>query len=190
LGYEFSVDELSYGLKKEGVPVPEELNKPYFVFLHGTTWASKHWPNSYWETLVALVADKGFAIYLPWGSEQEKQRAQQLADVSAQAFVLPRSSIKELSAILMHAKGVVGVDSGLAHLTAACGTPLVSIYGSTNAVLTGTLGENNQSLQTQFACSPCLKKDCSYSKPSAVTPACYESVPPGRVFDVLLRQMA
>jgi len=89
----------------------------------------------------------------------------------------------------MHASGVVGVDSGLAHLTAACGTPAVTIYGSTNAVLTGTLGKNTDSLQTEFDCSPCLKKACDYTGESAVSPACYETLNANDVWQALTNKM-
>ncbi|ORU91208.1 MAG: lipopolysaccharide heptosyltransferase 1 [Cycloclasticus sp. symbiont of Poecilosclerida sp. N] len=185
LDYDFSADTLSYGLRKTDFLPQESLQKPYLIFLHGTTWASKHWPNEYWKSLVSLATKAGFNVYLPWGNEQEKTRADNLADVSAKARVLPRLGIKELSAILMHASGVIGVDSGLAHLTAACGTPAVTLYGSTNAVLTGTLGENTESLQTKFDCSPCLKKECGYRQPSSVQPACYQSLPPQLVLNKL-----
>lgn len=189
LGYEFEEGFVSYGLRKENFKKPELLETPYLVFLHGTTWASKHWPNEYWKDLVLLATEKSFNVYLPWGNQEEKERAEILSDVSGKAHVLPRSSIKELSSMLMFAKGVVGVDSGLAHLTAACGTPEVTIYGSTSAELTGTMGDNNTALQTDFSCSPCLKKACEYTQTSAVKPACYQMVPPQRVFDKLQELM-
>jgi len=190
LGYEFVNEPISYGLNKEACKASESLQQPYLIFLHGTTWASKHWPNEYWKNLASLATEQGFNVYLPWGNEQEHGRATMISDASEKAHVLPRSSIKELSAILMHAKGVVGVDSGLAHLTAACGTPAVTIYGSTSAKLTGTMGENNQCLQTEFACSPCLKKECSYSQLSDVKPACYGTLSADKVWRTLSGLMA
>ena len=176
LGYDLVVDELSYGLDKTNFKRPVGLEKPYLVFLHGTTWESKHWPEAYWKELVSLAVDAGFNVYIPWGNEQEKQRADMLCQASSSAHVLPRSSIKNLTAVLMHAQGVVGVDSGLAHLAAACGTPLVSLYGSTSAKLTGTMGDKNKALQAKFDCSPCLKKECVYVGESSVKFACYEKL--------------
>ncbi len=176
LGYDIVEDELAYGLDKASIHPPVGLVKPYLVFLHGTTWDSKHWPEIYWQELLTLGVAAGFNVYLPWGNEQEKQRAESLCQGLDCAHVLPRSSIQELTAVLMHAEGVVGVDSGLAHLTAACGTPSVSLYGSTSAKLTATKGFNNLALQTDFACSPCLKKVCDYSGESDVQPACYQTL--------------
>lgn len=187
LNYKFEQNELSYGLqKKDFLPV---LKQPYMVFLHGTTWASKHWPETYWAELVQLADEAGFDVYLPWGNKVEKARAERLAEVSEKAYVLDKSTIKQLATLVMHASGVVGVDSGLAHLAAACGTAGVTIYGSTSAQLTATLGKKNKILQTQFDCSPCLKKVCVYSGKSSVTPACYEQLNAQTVWQVLKQQM-
>lgn len=190
LGYELSSKDLSYGLNKAGMSEPSLLEKPYLVFLHGTTWASKHWPNEYWKELVSLATSNGLNVYLPWGSESEKERANELSNMSDKAHVLKKSSVKELVEILMYASGVVGVDSGLAHLTAACGTPAVTIYGSTSAKLTGTMGQKNLCLQTEFDCSPCLKKKCEYNSESLISPACYQQLPPEKIWSKLRSLMS
>jgi len=125
---------------------------------------------------VLTATNEGFGIYLPWGNVAEQERAEKLSSLSASAHVLPSSSIKQLAEILMHARGVVGVDSGLSHLAAACGTPAVTLYGSTSAMLTGTIGEKNKTLQANFSCSPCLRKECNYSMSAKVQPACYQEI--------------
>lgn len=185
LAYAEPTDPPDYGLGKERLPSSKKLIKPYLVFLHGTTWASKHWPIEYWQRLIKLAEKQDFTIYLPWGDEHEKQRAEVLAAPSRTAQVLARSSIKELASVLLHADGVVGVDSGLAHLTAACGVPAVTIYGSTSAALTGSMGARNISLQADFSCSPCLKKACEYKHPAEVVPACYQTLPAELVWQKL-----
>ncbi len=185
IGYEFNSDALSYGLRKNDFIEPALLTQPYVVFLHGTTWASKHWPIEYWKELVLKATNKGFSIYLPWGIITEQKRAEELSRLSKDVHVLPRSSIKQLAGILMHARGVVGVDSGLSHLAAACGTAVVTLYGSTSAKLTGTMGEKNTALQAAFKCSPCLRKECDYSIPTDVQPACYQELVPKAVWGQL-----
>ncbi|PHS73632.1 MAG: lipopolysaccharide heptosyltransferase I [Cycloclasticus sp.] len=185
LGYELLSESLSYGLDKKNFPLPEQLKQPYLMFLHGTTWASKHWPNEYWKELISLAAKQGFNVYLPWGNELEKYRASELSKAEDKAYVLPKSSIKELAHMLMHADGAVGVDSGLAHLAAACGTAAITLYGSTSAELTGTMGDNNQTLQADFRCSPCLSKECTYTGESSIKPACYQQLSPELIWQSL-----
>ena len=46
----------------------------------------------------------------------------------------------EAAALLGHASGVVGVDTGLTHLAVALRVPTVGIYCATNPVLTGLHG--------------------------------------------------
>jgi len=47
-----------------------------------------------------------------------------------------------LAGWLTHARYCVGVDTGLAHLAAALGTPQLSLYGPTLPQLTGAVGAN------------------------------------------------
>ena len=67
------------------------------------------------------------------------------------------------------------VGSQLGHLAAALGVPTISIYGATDAQLTGAIGERQIHLQTQFPCSPCLLKDCNKLSGNSIDPPCYLS---------------
>jgi heptosyltransferase-1 len=156
-------------------------SRPSLIFLHGTTWVSKHYPESYWFQLVKIACNAGFQVKLPWGNSQEKERAQRLADAHKLATVMPAMNLQTLAAEISTARGVIGVDTGLAHLAAALNVPSVTIYGATNPVLTGTCGEHQIRLQTEFKCSPCLKRDCRYLKMP-----CYNNLPPKEVWQALL----
>jgi heptosyltransferase-1 len=95
---------------------------------------------------------------------------------------------------------VVAVDTGLGHLAAALNRPAVAIYGATNPALSGSFGYHQQHLRSTLACSPCLRKECSYRGEVLtgetrlgsfeVKPACYQSLPPARVFSEIKRLMA
>jgi heptosyltransferase-1 len=58
----------------------EAAAAPYLVFLHATTRDDKHWPESHWQELIALLADSGVRIKLPWGAPHEEARAKRLAE--------------------------------------------------------------------------------------------------------------
>jgi len=156
---------------------------PYLVFLTGTTWSSKLWPEAYWRDLIAAARDAGHRVLLPWGNEQEQKRVTSLQ--SAGVEILPRLGLTELAGVIDHAAGAVAVDSGLGHLAAALGTPCVSIYGATDPARTGTRGAHQAHLAAVFNCAPCLDRRCRYTGPGVVTPACYGSVPPARVWATL-----
>ena len=208
LGYQLST-EPDFGLPPLAPNAPDSLS---CVFLHGTTWASKHWPEEYWAELVQLACSQGAAVKLLWGDAAEQARAQRLAaagpsaastvsDTNSQVFassgvrseqgsaeVWDRMPIEVLLPKLAGADLVIGVDSGLTHLTAALGIPTLAIYGSTDSELTGVKGAAALNVQADFACAPCRRRDCDFTGAANVQPACYQSITPDRVWALALQQ--
>ncbi len=112
-------------------------DRPYVVCLHGTSRASKEWPEEHWRELVKRLAANGYAALFPWGNNNEKARADRLCTGGETAMALPRLELRDLAAILSRAQAVIGVDSGLTHLTCALNRPIVAIYTDTSPALTG-----------------------------------------------------
>ena len=125
----------------------EMHDENYCVFLHGTTWRSKEWPEKNWRELLESFSNEQKTIYLPWGNVQEKQRAERLQKNLNHVEVLPKMNLSQLGVLIAKAQGVVAVDTGLGHLSAALGRPTISIYGPTDTTLIGTIGENQQHLK-------------------------------------------
>ncbi len=159
------------------------------LFVHGTTWKTKHWPESYWLRLADQVNRSGYRILLPWGNEIERGRAERIA-AGRDAEILPRGSLGELLRQFQRASGAVCVDSGLAHLAAALEMPSITLYGATSSILTGTRGRHQQQVVSTLSCAPCLKRKCHYTGRAAVEPACFESIEPDAVWQRLQQEMA
>lgn len=184
LGYTCSTDKIDYGIDHQELPsVAPEGN--YIVFLHGTTWASKHWPKIYWKELLEHIINSGLSVYLPWYTPEEKRFAERLSAGSNHAYILPQLNLTGMAATLASAQAAVTVDTGLSHLAAALGTPTVTLYGATEPALTGTYGETQVHLQADFPCAPCFKRECSYRINTSVRPACYTKVPSLKVWEAL-----
>ncbi len=164
-------------------------NKRQLVFLHGTTWPSKHWPESYWQKMIDLATKDGYLVQLPWGDDEERARAERLAHNNDLARVSPAMDLNGIASLLTNSAGAVAVDTGLGHLAAALSLPAVSIYGSTDPFLTGTRGNHQAQLKVDFECAPCLQRKCRYTKSSAVKPACYQTLPPALVWEKLQQLM-
>jgi heptosyltransferase-1 len=155
---------------------------PTIVFLHGTTWPTKHWPEQYWQTLAQHVTQAGHHIQLPWGNQTELERAQRIATISQNIEVLPKLNLRGIAEILKNATAAVAVDTGLGHLAAALEVPTISLYGPTDPKLTGTMGKQQIHLSAQFPCAPCLKPHCTYQGPHPVEPPCFGTLPPDLVW--------
>ena len=165
-----------YGIDIRLLPKkPLEIND-YLIFLHGTTWDSKHYPEEYWQELIATCSPQ--KILLPWGNLEEKLRAERLAKDNAHVTVLPKCSLSEIARLLADAKYVVAVDTGLGHLAAALGAPTISLYGPTNPEQIGTIGKNQTHLAAKFPCAPCKQRRCTYEGESEAKPACFTTIKP------------
>lgn len=145
LGYELPQVQGDYGIARHFLHQTSEKN--YVVFIHSTTRADKHWEESEWQKLIEkITALSDCKIHLPWGNEQEKARAERLAQVHSNVLVLPKLTLTELAKQIANAKAVVSVDTGLAHLTAALDKPNITLYGATDPKLIGCYGENQHYL--------------------------------------------
>lgn len=174
LHYELPTNEPDFSLQINALQAPQ----PYVVFLHGTTWSSKAYPVASWCQLARLLIDRGFHIKLSGKSDEEMTRAQTITEGHAEIDFTPAMSIVEMAQMLAGAHAVVTVDTGFGHLAAAMGAKTIAIFGATNADLTGVVGEKAINLSADFPCSPCMRRTCTYKKPSQVVPACYGTVPP------------
>ncbi len=189
LNYTLPETAPEYGLSGIQIGGGQVANRPYSVFLHGTTWPSKHWPECYWAELITLATQQGLNVHLPWGGSEERARAERLAADNPAVQILPQMNLTTLMQELRGAVGVIGLDSGLSHLAAALAVPGVTIYGATRTDLTGVIGLSHQNLLAEFACAPCLKRGCDYVGESTVQPACYEQLTPTVVWESFQKQM-
>jgi heptosyltransferase-2 len=74
--------------------------------------------------------------------------------------VCGRTTLGEAMALIKRCHFFVSNDSGLMHIAAALGVPMVAIFGSTDPAATGPRSQKARIIKHQIDCSPCLKPDC------------------------------
>lgn len=162
LGYRVPAGLGDYGLDRSRL-LTATNDAPFVLFLHGTTWDTKHWPELYWRQLAERMIGQGLEVRLPWGNPAEKARAERIAVGLDNAVVLPKLNLAGVARVLASAQGCVAVDTGLGHLAAALDVPTLSLFGPTNPGLTGAYGRSQVHLAAEYpACAPCLQKKCTY----------------------------
>jgi len=139
LGYALPGTAPEYGLTPQPAATDPAMPKPYVIGLHATSRDSKLWPVEHWIALGQALHSEGRSLLLPWGNPAEQQRAERIAAAVTHARVLPRMGLSALAALMAGAEAAVGVDTGLAHLAAAVGIPVVAIYTDTDPQLTGVM---------------------------------------------------
>jgi len=130
---------IDFGLDRAAVAATAP--KPYAILLHATARATKQWPEERWIALGRVLATRGLELQLPWGTEAERQRSERIAAGIPRARVLDRRPLDELARRIAAARFVIGVDTGLLHLAAAFGVPLVGIFVGSEPGLTGPQGQ-------------------------------------------------
>jgi heptosyltransferase-1 len=199
LGYSVPDGPGEYGLDRSRLLAPRTDAAPYLLFLHGTTWATKHWPECYWRRLIELAGAAGWAIRLPWGSADEQARAERLAAGMAHVAVLPRLTLAGIAMELAGARACVAVDTGLGHLAAAFDIPTLSLFGPTNPGFTGAWGHNQFHLASNLPCAPCLQRRCTHTPSSeerarydlnTEQPLCFTRLDPDRIWQALQAVLA
>jgi heptosyltransferase-1 len=188
LGYEQPDSVPDYGIDRGRFLSDVSSEQPYLVFLHGTTWATKHWPETHWLALAKLANQNGFAVKLPWGTATELERAERIAAQCEQVEVLPKLDLLGAATVIAGAKAIVAVDTGLGHLAAALDVPTLSLYGPTDPLLTGALGRSQVHLAVKFPCAPCFGKLCTYpaNPPTPQSPQCLPTLLPVDVWGALI----
>jgi len=134
----------------------------FAVVFVGARWESKRWfPAQTAESAAEIQRRYRLEIVLLGGKEDvpfaaEVETFQGLRVTNC----VGRTSLREAVGILSRAKVAVGPDTGLMHLSAAVGTPVVSLWGATSPVRTGPYGYPDLVIQGKAACSPCYLKRC------------------------------
>lgn len=184
--FEYSPPETApnYGLTKN-----TEKQKKLALFIHSTSWESKHLPESHWVALVKRAAKDGYEVMFPWYSAQELMRAKRIIEESGSGLLLPKLNLDGLAEVIARMSVMVGTDTGLSHLAAAYNIPGVIIYGSTSKRLTGVVGQKQISLQMDYHCSPCLKRQCLRLNHSGDAP-CYLSVTPEDIWGKAMKMLS
>ena len=139
--FDYPVDlPLDYGISAPKIELAWLTTPDYAVLLTATSRDDKLWDERHWIAVATDFFRRGLTPVFPAGNETERKRAKRLADAVQGAIAAPPLNLRELAALLGRARLVIGVDTGLAHLATALGTPTIALYVATDPALTGVYG--------------------------------------------------
>jgi heptosyltransferase-2 len=160
--------------------------RPVLALCPGAEYGpAKQWPEAHYAAVAEHYLAQGWQVWL-LGSARDKRVGDTIRQVlpdSAQAHcrnLCGSTSLGEVVDLLASASAVVSNDSGLMHIAAALGRPLVVVYGSTSAAFTPPLADRVQTLSLQLPCSPCFKRQCPLGHLD-----CLKQLAPSRVIGAL-----
>jgi heptosyltransferase II len=136
--------------------------KPVAAFCPGAEYGpAKRWPAGHFAVLAKKLAAQGYAVWL-FGSEKDRATGEEIARASGGAAVslCGRTDLEGAIDLLSLAEVVVTNDSGLMHVAAGVGRPVVALYGSSSPEHTPPLAQSSRVVRTGIECSPCFARVC------------------------------
>ena len=115
------------GLPPLLLPIPAD-EAVHDVFIHpGSGGATKNWPLAYFAEVASALRERGRRIEWIRGPAEERLTFPQRSEV------VEFPGLVTLARHLSGTKLYIGNDSGITHLSAACGCSTVAIFGPTDA---------------------------------------------------------
>lgn len=132
------------------------------IFCPGAEYGpAKRWPAQHFAALARLVATPQNPAWLI-GSAKDAAVGDDIARAAQGAALnlCGRSTLEQAIDLIASARCVVSNDSGLMHVAAALGRPLVALYGSSSPAYTPPLSPAAKIISRNLPCSPCFKREC------------------------------
>jgi heptosyltransferase-2 len=136
--------------------------KPIAAFCPGAEYGpSKRWPVMHFAALARTLGARGCAVWL-FGSEKDRAIGEEIAAASkgAATNLCGRTDLASAIDLLSLAEVVVSNDSGLMHVAAGVGRPVVALYGSSSPEHTPPRARSFRIVTTGIECSPCFAREC------------------------------
>lgn len=162
--------------------LPEDSRKT--VAIHagsGGYSTARRWPIDRFAEVARVLAGDGCRIVAVGG---ETDLANEIASASGGLDLGGKTSLGELVDVLGKCDLVIGNDSGVSHLAAAAGTPVIAVFGPSNDAAwrpwnpTGTV----RVVREQLSCSPCFYRGMSLGTPQGCPErTCLMLIQPARV---------
>ncbi len=140
--------------------------EPFIVLHPGANWAHKRWLPERFAQLADRLSqsDRRWKVVITGAPEDEPLIQAMRREMACSPVVLAgRTSLRQAAGCLAQARLVISNDTGVLHVAAALGRPVVALYGPTSPAITGPLGDPHQTIVIHHpdCCPviPCYKPD-------------------------------
>jgi heptosyltransferase-2 len=157
----FKVDETNIAAARHKFNLTDTHSKILALCPGAEFGPAKRWPDAYYAEVANTWLAKGWQVWL-FGSKNDIPVCEQIQQATANRCVTlaGKTSLAEAIDLLSQVNAVVTNDSGLMHIAAALGRPIVAVYGSTSPGFTPPLAERVKIVRLGLDCSPCFKREC------------------------------
>lgn len=159
------------------------IDKPWVAMSVGARWLTKRWPLTSFAAVADHLYESHRAPVVIIGGADDQLDADRLQSLMKRPCINLSGEVplRCLPALLSKATVMITNDSGPMHIAAACGVPVVAMFGPTSATRTGPYGPGHHVLTGQISCSPCFSRVCRHDPEME----CLTRITPAHVTDVV-----
>jgi ADP-heptose:LPS heptosyltransferase len=122
---------------------------PAIVFHPGAGKVKNRWPADRFAKLAdRLAQDTGAQIYITEGPMDQAPVRDMVSLMKTPSIVVIRKTIREVAAILARMDLAVTNDTGIMHVAAAVGIPVLSLFGPTDGAQWAPVGSHHRCIQS------------------------------------------
>ncbi len=138
-------------------------DEPFVALMPGAEYGpAKRWPARRFGELAARLAAAGSNVVV-LGSAKERSLGEEIESMAHERRVrnlCGRTGLVDVIDLVAAADAAISNDSGLLHVAAAAGTPVIAIYGSSSPAVTPPLTGAAAVVYLHLDCSPCFAREC------------------------------
>ena len=135
--------------------------RAYVTLMPGAEYGpAKRWPSRSYAAFARAMMDRGEGVVLLGSPKDAEVGAEIVALAPGVIDLTGQTRLEDAIDLIAGARLAICNDSGLMHVAAAVGTPLVAVYGSTSAANTPPLSARSEIVTLGLGCSPCHEKIC------------------------------
>ncbi len=177
------IAEAEIFLEKQQIP----LDKGIITIQPFSLWQYKEWSFDKFVKIIGWLQKKTSAMILITGGLDEKQKSLGITRSFEKGVynLVGKTTLGQLAGILSISDLFIGVDSAGLHISAAVGTPTVSIFGPSSAISWAPKGDRHQIVTNKMDCVPCRQKGCDGTEKSL----CLETLTVAEVKKVIETQL-
>jgi lipopolysaccharide heptosyltransferase II len=133
------------------------------ALLHpAAAFSTKQWDTQHFARVAEFLRERGFDVVAVAAKEERVVLDRLTAEAKVGLTTFDDLSLPEITALADRASVFVGNDSGIAHISAAVGTPTVVVFGSSNRDHWRPWTDApNEIVFSELACQPCPGHSCA-----------------------------
>ena len=120
-----------------------ENDRPLVAIHPGSGGVEKCWPAENYGALIDLLTEAGYRPVITFGPADHMIRHRLRPWIAARDVpTIEHRSLIDVAALYARCRAMIGNDSGMTHLAAAAGTPVIALFGPTDPAVWGPRGKD------------------------------------------------